>query len=343
MIIKLNKKVLFIILVVLIVGIIATVSLLHFTDSSQNIVAGGTIHPALDAIVNSIPVSNQQDADGSERFQRPSKEQPFTAPYSFDDFKKEDERPPLITKKSESPEDLLLAYYGILRNASNMSGYSGGCGTIGEVNLPYPYAYELLTTEKQKEISLTKFIDSFRGIGYITLLKIVPAYISPLTPSNIEYYMVEIEVITGAKVNNNGGYNQGSFFAYYYGLVTVKKTPKNGWKINNIDYIPEDFLCAPMHGWFYDSDMVVQIVYGNNLKIIEQIDKTEKEGNMIYIYASGYGKQYRFDFIRLTNGYDILLHENVLENGQWKETSLLTDKWKYLKLANQFGSAENSV
>jgi hypothetical protein len=336
MIIKTNKKVLVIILVIL-TGIIATVSLFYFTNSPQIMVAGGTIHPALDAMENSISVSNQQDTDASERFQRPSKGQPFPNPYSFEDFKKEDERPPLITKKFESPEDLLLAYYGILRNASNMSGYSGGCGTIGEVNLPYPYAYELLTKEKQNEVSLTKFIDSFRGIGYITLLKIVPAYIPPKMLSNIKYYMVEFEVITGAKANNNDEYSQGSLFAYYYGLVTVKKTPKDGWKIDNIDYMPEDFLCAPMHGWFYDSDMAVQIVYGDNLKIIEQIDKAEKKGDTIQIYASGFGKQYRFDFIRLINGYDILLHENVLENGVWKEGSLLTDKWEYLKLSNQFG------
>lgn len=334
MIIKINQKILIRILVVLIIGVIATVSLLHFTNSSQNMVAGGTIHPASQAIVDAIPVSNQQDVD-SERFQRPSKELPLPNPYSFKDFRKDNETPPLITKKFESPGDLLLAYYGILRDASNMLGYSGGCGTIGMSKSPYPYAYELLTKEKQNKVSIESFIDSFRGIGHITLLKIVPAYIPPATPSNIKYYMVEFEAITGAKVNDDRGYNQGSLFAYYYGLATVKKTTEDGWKIDNTDYIPEDFLCAPMHGWDYDSEAIVQIVYRNNLKLIEKIDKTEKEGNTIHIYASGYGKQYRFDFIRLTNGYDILLHENVLENGVWKETSLLTDKWEYLKLSKQ--------
>ena len=53
---------------------------------------------------------------------------------------------------------------------------------------------------------------------------------------------------------------------------------------------------------------------------------------MIIIYASGNGKSYRFDFVRLTNGYDILLHEYILDIGDWKETSLLGDKWKDMKL-----------
>jgi hypothetical protein len=145
--------------------------------------------------------------------------------------------------------------------------------------------------------------------------------------------MVEIKMITGTKANNDEGYNQGSLFKYYYGLVVVKKMPKDGWKISSIDYIPEDFLCAPMHGWDYDSNAVVQIVYGNNLRIIERVDKTEKDGNIIHVYASRYDKQYRFDFIRLTNGYDILLHENILENGRWEETSLLPEKWGYIKLS----------
>ncbi|QOX63230.1 hypothetical protein FRZ06_07655 [Anoxybacterium hadale] len=54
-----------------------------------------------------------------------------------------------------------------------------------------------------------------------------------------------------------------------------------------------------------------KIVYGDNLKLIDKIDRTEQNGNMISIYASGNGKSYRFDFVRLTNGYDILLHESI--------------------------------
>ncbi len=272
---------------------------------------------------------------GSERFQRPSKEPPYPNPYSFRDFQKASEKPPLVTMAFEKPEDLILAYYGILREASNMLGYSGGCGTIGWAQLPYPYAYELLAKEMRQRMPLNQFVDSFKGIGYTTLLKLLPAYAPPGTPEGTKYYMVEIEIITGVKAATEKEYHQGSQFAYYYGLMTVEKTPDEGWKIQNIDYIPEDFLCAPMHSWFYLSDAVVQIVYGDNLKLIDQIDRTEEKDHMIRIYASGKGQSYRFDFVRLTNGYDILLNEYILDNGSWKETNLLTDEWKGMKLMKE--------
>jgi hypothetical protein len=330
MVLILNRKVLLSICVVILVIICCFIK--FRISPSKIIIAGGNLHSSMHIPDGTVPVVNQQVEKMDERFTRPSKELPYPNPYSFKDFRKEDETPPLVTEKFNDPEILILAYYGILQDASNMVGYSGGCGTIGMSRLPYPYAYELLIKQKQKEMSLDQFIDSFEGIGHITLLKVAPAYAPTGTPSNIKYYMVEIEVITGVKANTDEEYNQGSQFAYYYGLITVEKTPGEGWKIKDINYIPEDFLCAPMHGWFYFSDAVVQIVYGDNLKLIDEIVKTEQEGDMLHIYASGAGKNYRFDFIRLTNGYDIFLHENILKNGVWKETSLLTDKWEYLKL-----------
>lgn len=312
-----------------------------FSEPSKATLGGGTIHSSLyqeetflsssDSTRYIVPVINQDDL-GSERFQRPSKALPYPNPYTFANFRKDSEKPPLMAEKFENPEDLILAYYGILRDASNMLGYSGGCGTIGESGLPYPYAYELLTRGKQKAMPFEQYEASFAGIGYTTLLKLLPAYESPDTPNNVEHYMVEIEVITGPKVKGDEDYSQGSQFAYYYGLVEAEKTPEAGWKIKDIYYVPEDFLCAPMHSWFYLSDAVVEIVYGGNLGLIDQIDRREQNGDMVSIYASGKGKSYRFDFVRLTNGYDILLHEYIFEDGDWKETSLLGDDWEYMKL-----------
>ncbi len=331
MVLRINKKIFLSICVVILV-IVCCFTIFRI-NPSNTIIAGGNLHAALHIPDGTLPVVNQQLDKISERFTRPSKELPYPNPYLFRDFRKEDEIPPLITRNLNDSENLILAYFGILQDASNMVGYTGGCGTVGMSRSPYPYAYELLTKQKQKEMSLDQFIDSFKGIGHITLLKVAPAYAPPGTPpDNIKYYMVEIEVITGVKVNTDEEYNQGSQFAYYYGLITVEKTSEGGWKIKDTNYIAEDFLCAPMHGWFYLSDAIVQIVYGDNLKLIDKINKTEQEGDLVYIYASGSGKSYRFDFIRLTNGYDILLHENLLENGVWKETQLLTDKWEYLKL-----------
>lgn len=331
-----RKKAFISIICVVLFGIICYFALPNLinlsTKSSNKIISGGVLHPSLHDSDEFIPVMNQENDISSERFQRPSKELPYPNPYTFKDFRKDNGKPPMAAKKFENPEDLILAYYGILREASNMLGYSGGCGTIGWSRSPYPYSYELLTKAKQKEMPFNQFVDSFKGIGYTTLLKLLPAHAPPDTPHGTEYYMIEIEIITGAKVNTDKEYDQGSQFAYYYGLITVENTPDEGWKIKDIDYIPEDFLCAPWHHWFYLSDAVVQIVYGHNLKLIDKIDRTEQKDNMISIYASGNGKSYRFDFVRLTNGYDILLHEYILDNGDWKETSLLGDNWKDMKL-----------
>lgn len=335
MIIKVRKKVFISTICVVLLGVICYLALPDLINLSakppSKIIAGGILHSSLHNSDEYIPVVNQEDIS-SERFQRPSKELPYPNPYTFQDFRKDNEKPPLITKKFERPEDLILAYYGILREASNMVGYSGGCGTIGWSGLPYPYSYELLTKSKQKEMPFDQYVDSFMGIGYTTLLKLLPAYAPPDTPHDTKYYMVEAEVIAGAKVGKDDEYPQGSQFAYYYGLIAVEKTPDGGWRIKDIYYIPEDFLCAPMHSWFYLSDAVVQIVYRDNLKLIDKIDRTEQNGDMISIYASGNGNSYRFDFVRLTNGYDILLHEYILDHGEWKETSLLGDKWKNMKL-----------
>lgn len=291
-------------------------------------VAGGGIHNIdYDEIVNvfneNVEYTKDESEVWSERFQRPSKDLPLHNKYSFKDF----ENDKSMNKKFENPEDVIYAYYGILREASNMVDYTGGCGTIGYAKEPYPYAYELLANPKT--ITLNEFIDSFKGIGYITFLKLYPAYNNPDTEENLKNYMVEIETITGRKWNESSQKNE-CLFEYYYGIAQVEN--QGGWRIKKIDCYAEDFLCAPMHSWFYLSDAVVEIVYKENLKIVDKINKTEKHGNVIDIYASGNAEKYKFEFIRITNGYDILLHEYIYKDGKWVETSLLTKDWGYLKL-----------
>ena len=180
---------------------------------------------------------------------------------------------------------------------------------------------------------LKQFEDSFKGIGYITLLKFYPAYTPNGTPENIRYHMVEAEIITGAAIDNPADFRSGSHFAYFYGIITTEQTPNSGWKIKAIDYLPEDFLCHPLHGWDYDAHALVPIVYQNWYHLIEKVDKTEQNGDKVSIYASGAGKQYRFDFVRITNGTDVLLHEMVNQNGKWVETNLLKDEDQVYKLS----------
>lgn len=298
-------------------------------------VMGGIVHRASADLFNSKVVSRQKNETKTiERFRRPSQQASLENNYSFSDFEKEASDPPLITVKFQTAEDVSKAYFGILRDAANMEGYWGGCGTIGNAKGPYSYAYELLTQEAQNKMTLQAFMNSFQGIGYITLLKLLPAYVPPGTPSNIQYYMVETEVITGPSEKDAQAYSRGGgSFSYYYGLITVQYTQESGWKIQAIDYLPEDFLCRPLHGWSYDSAMVVPIVYKDWYGLIDKINSTKQNGAAISVCASGKGEKYRFDFVRLTNGTDILLHEYKWEDGTWKETNLLKESDQRLKLS----------
>lgn len=328
MILKIRRNVFIAAAVILLIALAAVWALLQVRKTPHSNLIGGTVHTVSLQREETKTAASQHKEDYSERYQRPSRQAALKNPYSLQSFT--GGTPPDL----KNPQDVIYAYYGILKEASNMSGYSGGCGTIGNADIPYPYAYDLLTSEAKKSMSPQQFKDSFRGIGHITLLQMHPLPAPPGTPAGTEYYMVEIEAITGQK--ENGGpdsyRNQISYFEYYYGIVTTKKEGE-GWKIEKIDYLPEEFLCAPYHGWFYDAGAVVQIIYSENLKIIDKItEETEKDG-MLYIYATGGGKRYRFDFIRLTNGHDILTGENILENGQWVPTSLLTDGWKDYKFS----------
>ncbi|MBE6035961.1 MAG: hypothetical protein E7222_14875 [Clostridiales bacterium] len=296
-------------------------------------VMGGEVHSL--AADSFTAIGNEsQSQDDNQRFQRPSNQLVPKNKFSFKDFEKDNDKPPLITAVFSNPEDSVRAYFGILRDASNMKGYLGGCGTIGNSLQPYSYAYELYSSDTRKQMSLSDFVDSFTGIGHINLLKLYPAYSPSGTPDNLKYYMFEIETITGPSEKDKKSYKRGgSYFAYYYGLITTEYNTNDGWKIKSIDYLPEDFLCAPYHGWAYAADYVVPIVYHDWYQLVDTVDSVEQNEDMINVLASGAAGQYRFDFVRLTNGYDILLHEYVWKNNQWEEINILQEKDQNLKLS----------
>jgi len=270
----------------------------------------------------------------SERFQRPSKQPALKLKYVYKENGNFENQSPTNQEIFEMPEDLIHAYYAILKNAENMDEYCGGCGTIGYAKTPFPDAYNLLSKEAQQKMSIDQFIASFLGTGHTTLLKLIPVYTPPETPKSIKYYMVEIEIITGPKCSEtDNNMAQPTYFAYYYGIATSERTLSEGWKIKSVDYIPEDFLCAPYHNWQWDATKVVQVIFGEWYKLIDEIEKVEIEGPNIKIYAKGKDNRYRFDALRLTNGVDIFLHEYVWENGKWKEVDYIVEDQKSLKFS----------
>ena len=247
----------FFIMVAVIVLIMTATNCFSQKALKYSALMGGTIHTSVFKPIDYKAVSNNDDElDYSARFQRPSNQPALDNPYSFKDFDKESGKPPFMTTNFKTSEDVIKAYFGILKDASNMADFWGGCGTIGNAMAPYSYAHELYSQNTQAKIPLKEFTNSFNGIGHITLLKMYPAYTPPKTQGNMGYHMFELEAITGPSQKDKVSYNRGgSFFAYYYGLITTEYNPQTGWKIKSIDYLPEDFLCAPWHGWQYSSDM----------------------------------------------------------------------------------------
>ncbi|MDS1029242.1 hypothetical protein RDV78_01815 [Bacillota bacterium LX-D] len=306
-----------------------------WVPNSTQSVMGGFVHQSKYDLENYAKIRNKEN-EYSERFQRPAKEQALNLKYHFQLPEQIDEgKLPKIAPgypgNYANAVDVIHAYYSILKEAANMYGYSGGCGTVGLDKLPYPYAYELLSPSKKMQLPLSSFIQSFSGIGHTTLLKVLPAYMPPDTPENRQYHLVEIEVITGPRYKENKA--QPSCFAYYYGLITTEQVASGGWKIKSLNYLPEDFLCAPYHHWDWDAPSIVEAIYKNWYGLIDKIVNIERKDSLIYVYAIGKQGRYRFDFVRLTNGYDILLHEYIAQGIRWKETNLLKKEHQDFKFS----------
>lgn len=216
-----------------------------------------------------------------------------------------------------SPEDTIISYFSILREAENIS--KGGCGTIGFAKIPYPIAYNFFTSEYQSNIAYEKYFDYFKDIGHINLIKL--NNITDISiPKETYKYFIELETIEPS-INGNPS------FAYYYGYVYLQN--ENGkYKISDIDLRGEDFLCAAYHGWNHNAELYVDTVYGDWCKLIKKRDPTKPNGYIKNIYISGNDEhEYLFQFFQLTNGTDIEIHQFVKDvAGQWKPIKIDVDK-----------------
>ncbi len=219
-----------------------------------------------------------------------------------------------------SPKDTIINYFSILREASNIS--QGGCGTIGNVKYPYPIAYNFFTSEYQSTVDYKTYLDFFKDIGHINLIKL-DNITDGNAPEGTYTYFIELEAIEPSTNGNTS-------FSYYYGYVYVQN--QNGkYKISNIDLRGQDFLCAPYHGWKHNAELYVDTVYGDWCNLIKKRHPTKQNGYVKNIYVDGTdGKEYLFQFFQLTNGTDVEIHQFVKDNSnQWQPIKI--DPYKCLK------------
>ena len=219
----------------------------------------------------------------------------------------------LPTELFKTPEDTIINYFSILREAANLEkGKSAGCGTLGNAGIPYPIAYNFLDDTYKDRLSYKQYQKTFENILHINLIKYhsVPVYDNK---ENIQRYFVELETIEGNEKN------QGSF-AYYYGFVDLKEEMKE-FKISNIEFHGENYLCAPYHGWAYDAEMSVKVRYGEWCELIEKLYPVKQEGYIKNITFKGNdGSDYLLVYYQLTNGTDIEIAQyRKAGQGEWEQ------------------------
>ncbi len=194
---------------------------------------------------------------------------------------------------TKTPENTLLNYFSLLREAENVGGRS--CGTIGQAKLPFPIAYNFLSEAYQDRLSYEEYLHSFAGIGHTSLIKLLHV---PDKKGGIRFFY-EIETIEGLEGR------KAEYFGYSYGFIQLVHE-KEGYRIEDISKIEEDFLCAPYHGWDHDGEDIVKIKYGEWCKLVQHLYPTVKKGYIKTIYFQGTdGALYSFVFAALTNGTDL--------------------------------------
>lgn len=215
-----------------------------------------------------------------------------------------------------TPNKTIINYFSVLREAANVERDKGaGCGTIGRWREPYRIAYEFFTKEYKERVNFKAYENSFLNLLHINLIKF---RIINNTENEMKYFF-EIETIQGSKENIAN-------FVYYYGFINLSN--ENGvYKIKDITISPEEYLCAPYHGWSYDGKSKVEIEYGDWCKLIKELYEVNTEGYVKNIYFKGTdNKDYRIEFYILTNDYDIEVAQYIKEDGKWKSIKLDPNK-----------------
>lgn len=215
----------------------------------------------------------------------------------------------------DTPENAILHYFSILREAENFTEQLiGGCGTVGWAKIPFPIAYNFFTDDYKQKVPYSTYLSSFEGIGHTNLIKL---YKLPYQKSDQQIqYFIELETI-------NGTATSVSSFEYHYGTVSVRK--EDGlYKIDNITLIGEDFLCAAYHGWHQQGEDVVDVEYGGWCKLIKKRLPTKRDDYVKTIDIIGTnGNDYRFIFVQLTNDTDVLVSQLIKrKQGAWEETKI---------------------
>lgn len=327
--IKLKNK--YIYLAIIFIALIAIALNLKNIDNKiskkGNIIMGGReVIISCEYDKEDIEVEDIDYSKDYDRFFRPSKLPILnTNTISFDYNKDNPEDINIPKELLKTPEDTIINYFSTLMEAANPTSTSEpytGCGTLGEAKEPYPYAYNYFTKSYKEKHSYKNYLKSFEDILHINLIKLeqVP---SDYKHSKDLKYFIELETIQGSPKGIG-------LFAYYYGYVYLSE--EDGvYKISDIEYSGENYLCAPYHSWKWDAELSTDIRYGEWCNLIKEKHPIEVDGYKKKVKFLGTdGNEYMILYYQLTNGYDIEIAQLKMgEDGKWININL--DPTKCLK------------
>ena len=287
-------------LMLCLIMIMAMTQRIDATQNDNKYILGGNLieEPIIDEDLE--VVDSTEECYDLERFFRPShmailndenvnilKEFYDKNPYKID----------LPSKPFRSGKDTVVNYFNVLREAANPTeNTETGCGSLGDFKAPYPVAYNFLSKSYQKKLPYEKFLDSFKNILHINLIKVNNVPADEDKPGLLKYF-VELEVIEGSAENKG-------LFAYYYGYIYLDKE-NDSYKIVNMDYSSENYLCAPYHGWAYDAQTFVEVEYGNWCSLVDSDVIVNENGyEKRAYYKDKDDNEYYVLFYQLTNGVD---------------------------------------
>lgn len=160
---------------------------------------------------------------------------------------------------------------------------------------------------------------SFENQLHINLIKLNEVPPDKNRPNDIKYF-VELEVIEGTD-------KPKGVFAYYYGYIYLEKED-DVYKIKDMMYAPENYLCAPYHGWSWDAKSLVEIEYGGWCSLVdgEVIVKDDGYERKVYFKDKDKNEHYVL-FYQLTNGVDIKIADyKKNKDGKWEHIYIDTKK-----------------
>lgn len=317
---RFRKKGIIYILIILILGF--SINIDKKQNKKQGIIMGGSY---LERVCEEIDmkVENSDSGYDLEKYFRPSNLPILnTKPYTLfeETYGKKTSDIKLPNELFTKPKDTIINYFSVLREAANPTSKNRtGCGTLGYAKEPYPVAYNFLSSDYQNKITYNQYLKSFENMLHINLIKLKQVQTDKEHPDSLKYF-VEIEVIEGSD-------EPKGYFSYYYGFIYLDKG-NNLYKISDIKYYSENYLCAPYHGWSYNAEYIIDIEYGEWCSLVKEKIKTETYGYEKRIYFMGNdGYEYYVLFFELTNGTEIKISDyRKDENGVWREVDIDTKK-----------------